>query len=521
MKKFLALAALAGLAIPGSVRADRLDNRLLEEAPKLVEKLKAKKYGNVGVLRFQVDMPGKKPSYTSPLSGNLVTRMETGLIIHVDQEGKPVMGVIRDAGSSAVKQNVGSWSTSEKERRKLFEGTYPLAWGRDTVKADAFITGKVTVSKDYKKTSMEVLAFDKDNPTRLVTLASFTIPTDRNILRDLGLSFALPTTIRSRAIDKKKTDSEVDSDVIEMVQSTQPKPDPVKDGGKDGEKDGGKQPPKDGGKQPDPIKLVPSDTKATPADVGGVSIRMLADGAAVASREKATQGDGVRWEVECPEPSKKVTFELVNNGKTKVGVVLRINGFNIVNQQKDAPETCGKILLEPGKRGIVRGFIEVGPDTASRTIKRKDDDDDLVDPKPDPKPDPKGPKITLLPFKILVGEDAIKAKADLGDKAGLIEVDVFQEGAVEPELQISPRGLPPSKEKTARETYKGLRTALLQSSGLKVKVEDRGPGVKPRSVVVPAPAEERIEFKGSVKDFPNPLFVARVAIRIVPREEAP
>ena len=67
---------------------------------------------------------------------------------------------------------------------------------------------------------------------------------------------------------------------------------------------------------------------------------------------------------------------------------------------------------------------------------------------------------------------------DLGDKAGLIEMDVFEEGSTEPDLQVSPRGLPPSKDKVARETYKGLRTALLQSSGLKVKIEEAGAGVE-------------------------------------------
>jgi hypothetical protein len=510
MRKMLALAALAGLALPGAGRADRLDSRLLEEAPRLVEKLKAKKYDNVGVLRFQVEMPGKKPSYTAPLSGNLVSRLETGLIIHVDQEGRPAMGVIRDAGGTAGRQNVGSWTASPTQRRKLFAGTYPLAWGRSKVKADVFLTGTVVVSKDLKKTTLTVLAFDKDAPAKMNTLASFTIPTDRHILRELGLSFA------SRSI-KRKTDSEVDSEIIEEVQQQ------VNDNPKD---KGKEDPPKDKDKGKDnPDK--PKAQNIKPDNIGGVKIRMLSGGENVAFREKATQGDGIKWEAESPEAGKALVFELTNNGKKRVGVVLKVNGLNIVNMQKDDAEQCGKIILEPGWTRKVKGFIEVEDGVLPRAVKPKGgDDDDLGgdEPKKDdpPKGDdpPKKSKITLRPFNILVGEEAKKVAAELGDKAGLIEVDVFVEGDTQRPPDISPRGLPPSKDKVARETYKGLRTALLQASGLKTKVEDKGSGVRARTIV-PKTAEEREDYAARVKAFPNPAFVARVAIRIVPKEVDP
>jgi len=86
---------------------------------------------------------------------------------------------------------------------------------------------------------------------------------------------------------------------------------------------------------------------------------------------------------------------------------------------------------------------------------------------------------------------------------------------------VTQRGLPPSKALKARETYKGLKTALLQSSGLKTKMEPGTGGVKAREVIVPAPEEMAVEGKGAVTDFPNPLFVSRVTIKVIPREAAP
>jgi hypothetical protein len=479
MKRLLALAAVLALAAPNLALADRLDNRLLEEAPKLVAKLKEKKYGNVGVLRFQVNMPGQKPTYAAPLSGNVVSRLETGLIIHVDEEGKPAMGVIRDAGMTAARQKVGAWPTNGDERKKLFGASYPLAWGRSKVKPDVFLTGKVELSKDLKKTTMTIQSFDKGDPVKFQTLAAFTIPTDRSMLRDLGCSIALPRAFRSRAIKKGTPDSELDSEVIEMVQTS------LKNEGKP-------KPPDD----PKP------DTTAKPDNVGGVTVKLLVGGEAAKFVEKDCDGDAVKWEVVSPAPGKKIAFELTNTTDKKLGVVLRLNGMNVINMQKDVPEFCGKIILAPGKKGVVTGFIEVD-EAAPRTIKK-------------PGEEPEKPKMTVRPFGVLVGAEAAKAKAEFAETAGLIEVDVFEEGGADPELQISPRGLPPTKEKVARETYKGLRTALLQSSGLKTKVVTDKPGFKSRELIVPRPAEERVKLKGRVAEFPKPSLVARVAVRVVP-----
>ncbi|MGL4553020.1 MAG: hypothetical protein ACRC33_17770, partial [Gemmataceae bacterium] len=354
-------------------------------------------------------------------------------------------------------------------------------------------------------------------------VAEFTVPTDRNVLRDLGISYALPRSVRSRAIKLKKRGDEVDSDAVEIVgqQQQQPKekdaPPPAKDGdAPPPPKDDAPPPPPDGDKPPK------QDTGSSPTDIGGIAVRLLAGDEEAIIREAATQGDGVKWQVESPEAGKKVAFEFTNKSDKKLAVVLRLNGVNVINMQKVEPEICGKIILEPGKKGVVRGFIEV-PETAQPGERGKPKKRDGLDDEP-PVPDAPpaaGPKMTVRPFEVLVGDAAKSMRAELGDKAGLIDIDVFEPGSTGVQTQMNQRGLPPSKALKARETYKGLKTALLQSSGLKTKVETREPGVKSRELIVAKPESEREEVKAGVGSFPNPAFVSRVTIKVVPREAAP
>jgi hypothetical protein len=453
------------------------------------------------------------------------------LILHAERDGKPALGVTRETGSTANKQKVGSWTGSKSllERRKLFDVNYPLAWGKSSVKVDAFVTGKVVLSKDMKQTTVTMLVMDKANPGKLETLAEFTVPTDRNVLRDLGVSFALPREIRSRAIKGKKRGDEIDSDAVEIVGEQQQQNQKDKDTAPkdkdtapkdkdDAPKD--KDTPKDkddAAKDKDGEKKTKPDTGSSPSDIGGVAVRLLSETEECIIRESATQGDGVKWQVESPAPGKKVAFELTNKTDKQLAVVLRLNGVNVVNMQKLEPEFCGKVILNPGKKAVVRGFIEVPEGTASERGKAKKRDGLDDDP---PVPDTK-PKMTIRPFAVLVGDEAKTMRAELGDKAGLIEIDVFEKGSTDPEAQVNQRGLPPSKALKARETYKGLKTALLQSSGLKTKMESTTAGVKSRELIVPKPESEREEIRAGITDFPSPAFVSRVAIKVVPREAAP
>jgi hypothetical protein len=104
----------------------------------------------------------------------------------------------------------------------------------------------------------------------------------------------------------------------------------------------------------------------------------------------------------------------------------------------------------------------------------------------------------------------------MGDKASLIEVDVFEPGSVEPELTVSTKGMEPSKEKKARESYVSLRTTLIKSARLKTTMV-----AKREMIHLDSTPLANHGSKLKVVPFDRPQFVARIAIKVVPAEGAP
>src|SRR5262249_55873775 len=133
------LAALSAVCLPAGARADRTDRALNDKMPAVVEHLRDKGYKNVGVLRFRVGVGKKAARFdNAPFKGNLRARVENLLIMH-GGDGEPAVGVIRDAGRTAAANEVGDWLGDERQRKKLFDVEYRLAWGGKKVKADAFL----------------------------------------------------------------------------------------------------------------------------------------------------------------------------------------------------------------------------------------------------------------------------------------------------------------------------------------------------------------------------------------------
>src|SRR5262245_11207443 len=149
-------AVLAGaVLLTGAARADRLDAQLGKQMPDLIGQLKAKyKYKNVGVLRFRVQDAGKKESFDAPLAGRLAERVENLLVLGNGPDESKALGVVHDAGHVAARHKIAAWYTNAADRKKLFGQSYPMAWGNKSVTPDAFLTGKVTLSKDRKATSL-------------------------------------------------------------------------------------------------------------------------------------------------------------------------------------------------------------------------------------------------------------------------------------------------------------------------------------------------------------------------------
>jgi hypothetical protein len=496
----LLVAALAAtVALTGGARADRLDGQLNGQMDGVVAGLK-KKYKSVGVLRFRVQDGSKGETFDSPLSGRMQERIATLLMIHNGPDESKALGLVRDVEKVAGKNRVGAWFSSAAQRRKLFELSYPMAWGSRRVMPDAFVTGKVALSKDRKKTTVTLEAFDRDAPGELRQLAKLTMDTDRFVLRDLGYSFALTKQAKERLVARRSMHDE-DANFIEVVEEQS----------KQDEK--GKAQPK-----------KPGETRAEPASVAGVQVQLLVRGEPVAIRRSASQSDAIRWQVDCPPPGSEVAIRLRNTSSKRLAVVLRLNGVSTINEQRDDPEAAAKWVIPAGRSYLIKGFYMVEADGAEKRGKasKRGDEGGTIDEGEKQKEKQKDGEQQIKPFSVLSGDAARAAVAELGEKKGLIEVDVFEEGpgGDETEMFISPKGLPPSKEKQARSSYLGLRSALLKSSKLTSTVETKKEGtlVVKREIIVPDASLIAAEEKLRLVAFPGARLASRIAIKVMPGE---
>jgi hypothetical protein len=479
--RVLLAAVAAGLVLSSGARADRLDAELNKNMPKMVEELK-KAYKNVGVLRFRVQDAGQKESFTSPLAGRMAERIEALLIVHAGQSEAKALGVLRDGGLTASKAKISDWHGSPAERKKLFAQAYPLAWGTKSAKADAFLTGKVELSKDRSKTTLTVEYFDKNEPGKSKQLAKFTETTSVTVLRDIGHGFVLSRGAKSELKAMKRTSNEnVSRFAVRTVNAQQPA-----------------QQTGDQTKEQQAEKPQVTQQPVSPKLIAGVEFQMLVNDKQVAPRQAGSQDGAKQWEVESPAMGSKVAFRLKNTTDKWLGVALRLNGYNTINERTGDVATSQKWAIPPGKSYRIEGFYE--------------------------HPAPQDGGQMFKPFKILVGQEAQQYTGQqMGDKKGLIEIDVFEQGPEaagdEAEMFVTPRGLPPSALKSERATFQGLRSALLKNARLKtttVPVREGALVVKREMIV---PDDEAIAAEGKslqVKELPNPMPVGGLTIKVLP-----
>ena len=144
-RTFLTALALVAVALPARADHDAIDEAFAKASPQILDKLKAKKAKNVGVLKFLVAEGMGRPTDVGELNQTLADRLELALILTVDIQ-QPI-GVIRNATAVAAR-TAGADHRTPEGRDKLFAARYPLAWGTEEVKADAFLTGVVRLEKD-------------------------------------------------------------------------------------------------------------------------------------------------------------------------------------------------------------------------------------------------------------------------------------------------------------------------------------------------------------------------------------
>lgn len=328
MRPATLLLTAAALGLPASaLRAETpvsLERTLVRAAPDVVAFCKAHNYKTVGVLKFLVHKAGqgKLSDNAGTLNRTVARQLEMGLILAND--AMDPIGIIDDASDVAAK-TPGANHLTKEGRLKLFEARYPLAWGKEQVSPDAFLTGIVGVDAGLKTLTLKLVAFDKAT-NALVPVLKDKDGRDRDLvalndprkLSEMGESFSRGA-FDDGAVDTAGRERQEAAAMDKAAQVRQEAaPGPAKDA-------------------------------AAP-----VRLDVLYDGRAVPVEQRG----GTAF---LPEPNEgqKVTFRLRRGTGTAVfACVLKVNGENTLFREKAPDLHCRKWLLYPEDKAgvVVQGF---------------------------------------------------------------------------------------------------------------------------------------------------------------------
>jgi hypothetical protein len=314
--------ALAGLALPAPLaRANPIDLELKQLGPMILEYCQAKGWKNVGVLKFRVQMgKGAAGWNAGQLNSIMALRLENVLILANDAD-HPI-GITRNASAVAMQQSPKVDYLTAAGRQQLLQGTYPLAWGKQRVKVDAFLTGLVTISPDYKKTTVQIEVFDHKDPVlRPLALgkgemAGFTVGTDRTTVADLSRTFYLSS--RPVEVEDKAGEEEMLAQLQKEKEVAKPKDD-----------------------------RLPFDEL--------LQFKVFYD-----DKEVKAVRVGDTFRIPSPKKGQKVYFTLTSRAGAdeQLGVVLLVNGINTFRKETLKPpgQYSKWVLAKPGMTYYVRGF---------------------------------------------------------------------------------------------------------------------------------------------------------------------
>jgi hypothetical protein len=303
--------------------APTLDEALQEQAKTILQHLRAKKYKNVGVLKFLVQKGDDKPSDNAgPLNRVMADRLEIALILANPDDQ---LGIIHQASAVVAKHGGCANHLTAGGRRKLLQlNGYVRAWeNKDAdgneiaIRAEALLTGLVHIQPELDRTTVTVLAFDRQD-NELTKVASFSAPLDARTLTEAGYSF------RRRSVTPTTRPQEGNAD-------------PDNKGGND---------------------LRIADKNLNPLQNSPIEVQILYD-----DQPQPIQVKNGEPSVEGPRAGQQVSFLIKNRGTETYGVVFKINGMNSLGKQKLPSAQCRKWVVEPNESVPVVGF-QVSKDRA-------------------------------------------------------------------------------------------------------------------------------------------------------------
>jgi hypothetical protein len=333
----------------------------------------------------------------------MATRLENALI-HGSDAAKPLT-VVRNATQVAAANNPKFTIQTPEGREALLQLKYPVAWGDEKAMADAILTGVVALSADMRKATVTVDCFDKSGKAPQQLLA-FDVPTDRSILADCGRGFVVKDPGR-----KKRTIEEMDHAAAESAAA-------ASDGKALTQQAAGEIPIKFEIRYNNQVQIIGQD----PGSLGEMRVNP-------------------------PKEGDQVQFVITNVTKTKMALVVKVNGESTLGQETVEDAACQKWILDAGKTYSLRGFYTF-------------------------------PENKVVPFRVLNDDDSTARLADWSGsrpRSGYIDVSVYElNPTISDELAAGPtyRGLMHSQgkhnhPKTAAEARQLVDTMATQGSGKK------------------------------------------------------
>jgi hypothetical protein len=320
MRNFTILLVLAVAAwfAPGNCQAqESLERGLLREAPRLIKYFQQHGYKNVGVLKFLVAREGQKFTDNVGAFNELAARrLEMALILANDPVAP--IGIIDNASDTAQKI-AGASHLSKAGRLKLLSARYPLAWGKESVAPDAFVTGTIEISKDLRKLTLTLLCFDSQ------TNMLGQVPPPGRDLQVANAAGRLAEMNESYLLRGAFDDGKIDADAKNQEKAYHEAANVYQQ------------------KEKHPLQR---------ADLP-VTLEVLYDG-----RAPAYQYRGGRAYIPEARAGQRIEFGLRRDAsKERYGVVIKVNGENTLGQQRLPDAACQMWVLEPGRGNyLIRGF---------------------------------------------------------------------------------------------------------------------------------------------------------------------
>lgn len=323
------IGLLAATGLTGPVFADMLDDALLRQAPTLIERCRARGVAKVAVLPFRLRRAGEVvPPTRVLLCANLPTRIENALALKL-RSAAPQLLVLRiPAADSSV--------TGESNERaaRILQLACPPLWGEAaSIRPDAVIDGEIEPAIDRRTMRVTVRGTDAQGQFDLLELD---VPTDRNLLAELGQGFSWGT-----AAVRGITDAAVLEKVATDVAAVRVHP-PATIG------------------QPPTRNIVRERLVSQTSPEFPVELKLYYDNL---PQELALDDAGLgshNYLAPEPAPGQSLTFGVRSNYLKPVGVVLLVNGVSTLYEQEGEPSGMNKWVLDPATEYRIKGYHQQG-----------------------------------------------------------------------------------------------------------------------------------------------------------------